>query len=440
MKILVIDYPGSALDWSMQCQNAGHDVKLWIGPTKEHTRNPTGDGIVPRVPDFRKYMDWADLIWMSDNAYCQEMIEPFHKMGYPIFGPPIAGGELELDRQRGQDLFKRVGMSTMGGHEFDDYSKAIEFVRKNPKIWVSKPDGDVDKALSFVSKNPAEMEYMLMRWKKDNPGVRGFILQEFCPGLGEMAVGGWFGKNGWLEGWVENFEFKRLMAGDAGPNTGETGTLIKYVKESKLAEELLIPLTDHLKKIKYRGYFDMASIIDKKGVARPLEATARPGWPCDTITKTLHRGDPAQWMVDALEGRDTLQWVNEIACGVVVATGHYPFGDLTKKDLIGYPITVPEDELTRGIHLSEVMMGEAPHMVDDEVDYGETFVSAGDYIAVATGNDYSVAGAAKQAYRMVKKVELTGTKIFRNDIGKRLEDQIPELQEHGYATDGWDYE
>ena len=79
------------------------------------------------------------------------------------------------------------------------------------------------------------MVYMLEKWKRLGK-QRDFHLQEFIPGI-EMGVGGWFGPNGWVSGWEENWEFKKLMDGDKGVATGEQGTVLRYVTRSKLAKK-----------------------------------------------------------------------------------------------------------------------------------------------------------------------------------------------------------
>ena len=337
MKILVIDQMGTSLDLCMRYMDAGHDVRLWIAPTKEGKRKKTADGFVKRVEQWKPNMQWADLILTTDNSSLMEELQPYHDKNYPIFAPNCAGAEIELDRQVVQDLFKKCGIKVMKSMHFDDYDSAIELVKKTKKRYVSKPDGDVDKALSYVSKSGRDMIHMLETWKIKNKDSRGFILQEFQGGI-EMAVGGWFGKNGWSQWFCENFEFKKMMSGDSGVNTGEQGTAIRYTKDSKLADKLLKPLTSHLHKIKFRGYFDMACIITDDGEPLPLEATSRCGWPIRIIQEALHVGDPAQWMLDLLNGEDTLEVLDEIAIGVVVFIPDYPFTEYTGRDCDGYPI------------------------------------------------------------------------------------------------------
>jgi phosphoribosylamine---glycine ligase len=438
VKILLLDHCGAALDWAMMCQDWGHEVRMWMALTKENKRNKVGDGIVPKVQEWKSSMKWADLVFLTDNISCLKELEPYRKAGYPIFGPSYEAAKLELDREMGQEAFKKAGIKVMDSTEFDNYDDAIKHVLKTMDRYVSKPSGDADKALSYVSKSPADMIFMLQRWKQMGKNKAPFILQKFNPGI-EMAVGGWFGPAGWSKWFCENFEHKKLMAGDNGQNTGEMGTCLRYVKDSKLAEEMLKPLTSMLHKIGYTGYLDVAVIIDGDGKPWPLEFTCRPGWPCFVIQTALHNGDPAEWMLDLLQGRDTLQVNDEIATGVVVAIPDFPYGNKPKEEVTGFPIYGVDHMLTEDIKLCEVMRGVAPLEVDGKITNAEMYVTAGDYVLVAAGTDYTVEGSAKRAYRAIKKAEIPNSPMWRIDIGKRLKEQLPALQDHNYAT-SWKYE
>lgn len=437
MKILVIDQIGLSLDFCMRCKDFGHDVRAWMKPPKGEKRNAIGDGIIPKVADWRPHMQWADLIVTTDNSSLGPELAPYFKKGYPIFGANEKGAELELDRQKGQEVFKKAGIKVMDSYEFTDYDKAKEFVMKRMERFVSKPNGDVDKALSYCSESPRDMIVMLDRWKHEAPQNQGFILQPFKKGT-EFAVGGWFGPKGWAKQFCENFEFKKLLPGDHGPNTGEQGTALRYTEKSKAADKLLTPLTSYLHSINYVGYFDMAAIIDEDGVPWPLEATSRPGWPCRIIQDALHAGDPAQWMLDMLHGEDTLEVLDEIAIGVVVTIGDYPFTQYTGRDFSDYPVYNTEELVTEDIHLCEVKMGTAPNERDGKIVYEKLPVTVGDYVCVATGTDYSVTGAQMRANRALKKVEIPASPGWRDDIGERIKAQLPGLQDLGYA-EGWKY-
>jgi phosphoribosylamine---glycine ligase len=76
--------------------------------------------------------------------------------------------------------------------------------------------------------------YKLGQWKKQQKLKEPFIIQDFVDGI-EMSADGWFGPNGFDSGWSESFEFKKLMPGNFGVNTGEMGTDLRFTKRSKLA-------------------------------------------------------------------------------------------------------------------------------------------------------------------------------------------------------------
>src|SRR5665811_1026937 len=140
-----------------------------------------------------------------------------------------------------------------------------------------------------------------------------------------MCIRDRFGPNGWGKWKLENFEEKKLMNDGLGQNTGEQGTIMRYVQRSKLFEDVLEPVGAVLHSMDYVGYVDMNCIIDPKtGDAWPLEFTMRMGWPLILIQLALHRGDPVQWMKDLLEGGDSLRVSERVAVGIVLTHGDYP--------------------------------------------------------------------------------------------------------------------
>jgi phosphoribosylamine--glycine ligase len=433
MKVLLIDPAGAFVDFALKCQNAGHEVKQWIRKVPGHDDSKIGQGLVPRVYNWRLYMNWADIIVLSDNAYENRDLEKYFKQGYPILGANDLMSDLELNRKFGQDILQKAGLDIIPSVTFKEYNEAIDYVKNKPIRYVSKPSGDADKALSYVSKSAADMIYMLERWKSKGKVKMPFILQEFVPGI-EVAVGSWIGPGGFSKHITENFEFKKLMSSNYGVNTGEMGTVLKYVKESNLFDETLKKLEDYLVYNNYCGYVDLAFIIDDKGSPRPLEWTVRPGWPLFNIQSALHKGDPVEWMVDLLEGKDTLKVSDKHAVGVVGAIPDFPFTKSTGRDPNGYPIYGLENVMD-DVHLCEVMIGKAPVLKGKEIVYEDHIVSAGDYILVATGTGNDVCTASKKAYEVMDEISIPNSLIVRDDIGERLEKELPKLQKYGYCTE-----
>ena len=436
MRVLLLDPAGALVDFGVRCLAEGHEVKQWIRPHGQE-RSPIGRGIIDQVQNWQIHAKQADLIVLSDNAFQMRELEKFHEEGYPIIGTNMLGAKMELDRDYGQEIMRKGGLAVVPSFEFHNYNDAIDFVKANPKRYVSKPSGDADKALSYVSKSPADMVFMLQRWKTSGK-QRDFILQEFVPGI-EFGVGAWIGPNGFGKNILEGFEHKKLMSGNYGCNTGEQGTVIKYVTESNLFNDTLKRFEDYLCYIGHTGYVDLAFIIDEKGEPRPLEWTMRKGWPLFNIQQAVHKGSVVDWMVDLINGKDTLKVSYDTATGIVIPIGDYPRSKTTGRDHTGFPIYGLPDELSKDFALCEVMVGNAPQNDENGIVERPSLVTAGDYVLVANGVGKTVKQACERAYKNVKKIDIPDCINVRDDVGETLEWQVPQLQKYGYA-ENWKFD
>lgn len=430
MKILVIDHGSYMLDFVLRAQRQGHKVKWY---TIRRDWHYIGKGLATFVGDFDQHMRWADLVVLGDNTKYLKRLDVWRAQGVPIFGASEGAAAWEIDRTLGMKTFKKAGIAIPPYREFYDYDTAISYVKKENRRFVSKPLGDEpDKSLSYVSKGPADMVYMLQRWKRARRHKAGFILQECVDGC-EMAVGAYFGPHGFSSGWCENWEFKKLMAGDLGPATGEMGTVLRFTKRSKLADRVLKPLETALHDISYVGYVDVNCIIDDNGDPWPLEFTMRFGWPTFNIQTALLNGDVAEWMIDLMHGRDAKPFsLDSVAVGVVLAIPDFPYSKLTRKDVRGIPVHGLTDQ--HHLHPCELMAGTAPKDVDGKVVEQPCMVTAGDYLLVASGVGETISSARRRAYTTLKTVEVPNSPFYRQDIGERLKEQLPNVQKRGYAT------
>jgi phosphoribosylamine--glycine ligase len=432
MKILVIDFNELAVHMCQKFQDEGHDVTLYVPPHKDGTPSVSGTGIVNKVLDWRKVIHKVDMTVLTDNASYQAELEPLFQAGYPIIGANQKSAALELDREHGQRVLEQYGITVANNKVFDDYDKAAQYVKKNAKkVFVSKPwGGTEDKDLSYVSKSAADMIFMLEQWKLRGKLKGEFMLQECIDGY-EMAVGGWFGPGGWSKYINENWEEKRQMNDGLGQNTGERGTVMRYVKQSALFDETLEPVTDYLTECGYVGYVDMNCIIDKKGKPWPLEFTMRFGWPHINIAMALHKGDQAKWLYDLWQGKDTMKVSSDVSAGVVMVRpnkdkAHAPIYGITNKNI---------DQLC----FERIVEEKAPMMVDGEVEEVSTYCTVDEHeVLTVTGTGSTVSEATEKAYKAVWEINWPGNREFRTDIGKHLEEHLPKLQEFGYAT-GMEY-
>lgn len=437
MLILVIDPGGLTLDWCLRCLAYGHTVKLY---TKGSRASHIGEGLIDKVDNWKKYMDVADLIFSADNLDYMSEIDEYIKKGYPIFGPGKRAAKLELDRMYGQKVIEDFGGPVIPSHEFKNYDEAIRFIKENPKRYVCKPCGEEeDKTLSYVAKDEADLIGFLTKRKEKGKPSSPFILQEFKAGM-EIACTGIFGPAGWMDFWCEGFEFKKQMNNDLGVNTGEMGTVTRYVKESKIADMLMKPLADTLHEIGYVGMLDMNCIIDEKdGTPWPMEWTARPGYPMWNIMQPLMKNeDPAGWMLDCIGGKNTLEVEYQTCVGVVMANADFPFNKREEEEYLDFPV-ITEDVDHKYLHPCEMKLSTTVKMIDGELHENVPELgTAGSYIVVLTGVGNSITEAKDMAYENIKKVKLGNDPQYRTDIGERCEKMLPKLKKFGFCT-GWKY-
>ena len=436
MKVLILnsDTVGEGLAFALRCQQKGHTVRLYLSPGNNMT---TGDGFkgIEKVANWVGSMMWADLVFVTGNHLSVERLDSFKKRGVPVFAPSVASARLEIQRADGMKFMQKHGIDVPEYKEFKTLKDAEDFVWKNERRFVFKTLGDEeDKSLSYCGKSPADMIARLQRWQKLGMKPKGNVmLQEFIEGI-EFAVSRWSGKDGFIGLYNENFEHKKLLSGNAGPNCGESGTVMKYVEESKLGYAVMAPLEDALVEIGHLGDCDVNCIIDKKGKAWPLEFTMRPGWPAFNIMLAEHRGDPVEWMLSACNGDDTMDCSLDHAVGIVLAQPDYPNSKLTKAETDNIPIYGVSAKNQRYIQPQSVKYSKLPDMDGEKVVEKDIWASTGDYLAVVTGTGKTVKQACERAYNTVKEISVPDL-MWRDDIGEKLEKEIPELQKHGYAME-----
>jgi len=436
VKVLLIsmDSVGELLPLAIRCVKAGHNVRIYFSKDN-HPETGKGFKGVTRVDNWLSSAKWADIVIPSGNHEFMPKLDSLKKMGVKVFGPSVKSAALEIKRADGMKFFTDHGIDVPDWKQFPNLPAAEAHVRKTGERYVFKTLGDEDdKSLSYVGKSPADMIARLQRWQKLGMNPKGpVMLQKVIEGT-EFAVSRWMGTEGFVGTYNENFEFKKLLSGNAGPNCGESGTIMKYVADSKIAASVLDPLEDDLVKLGHLGDVDVNCIVDDKGKAWPLEFTMRLGWPAFNIMLAEHKGDPVEWMLDACEGRDTLVTSPAVACGVVLAQPDYPNSKATKAELANIPIYGVTNDNKRFIAPQSVKIDRMPDMEGDTVVERDIWCTTGDYLAVVTGMGKSVKRATERAYATIKELHVPNL-MYRDDIGESLEKTLPLLHSMGYATE-----
>ena len=407
----------------------------WFVWSQKPVRDGEGFKQITRVDNWRASMPWAKdgLIVTTGNCRYMQELDRWREMGYRIFSPTAASAALEIDRGTGMAAMKAAGIEVPPYQEFGSFAEAEAFARKSDKCWVFKPLGDEeDKSLTFVSCDPAEMVGWLQRQQAGGKKLKGrCMLQEKLDMIGEISVSGWHGPGGFLPPKQLCFEYKKLMPGDVGPNTGEMGSVTQYVDNDKLANEALLPMAGTLKATGHTGDFCISGGVDAKGKFWPFEFTARLGWPAFYIQIASHKGDPVKWMRDLLDGKDSLRVSYDTAVGVVCAQPLFPYNKSSPDLVEGNPIAGIDDVLD-DVHFAAVMRGKGPVMKSGKVADAPIYQTSGEYVLICTSLGKTVEAARKKVYRVVDAVKFANM-MYRDDIGASLEKRLPALQKFGYA-------
>src|SRR5438270_2515501 len=133
-------------------------------------------------------------------------------------------------------------------------------------------------------------------------------------------------------------------------------------------------------------------------------------------------------MADMIAGQDTLEGLPQIAVGVVYTHGDYPVNAAPPETWAGYPLRGMTDENFPHLAFQSVMMKKAPVAMGGSIWEADTLCTADNYVLVAVGTGESVFAAQQMAYDVAWQITLPSDRMFRTDIGRRLQDELPKLQ------------
>jgi phosphoribosylamine-glycine ligase len=223
-KFLFVSIDALISDIAWQVVKEGHEVKYFIDTP---TEKDIGDGFVPKTQDWKKEVDWADVIVFDDVLGEGTKAQKLRQEGKLVVGGTPYSDMLEDDRGFGQDELKKAGVTTIPSWNFTSFDDAINFVQEHPGKYVIKPSGEAQnvKQLLFVGEEDdgKDVIQVLEHYKKAwSERIKVFQLQRKISGV-EVAVGAFFNGREFIYPINVNFEHKKLFPGNIGPSTGEMG-------------------------------------------------------------------------------------------------------------------------------------------------------------------------------------------------------------------------
>lgn len=343
------------------------------------------------------------------------------KKSVKVIGQSEATEEIELDRKKGSDLAKRIGMKDPETFEFKWFKEGIAFLQKEKQaLYVFKPCDNQDLDMTYVEKFPGEL---IEKMQHDYPRRVGterieFILQKVVDGW-EISTEGWFDGSDWIH-FNHTVEDKRLMNGSLGPTIGsQSNTVWVKRKMGGLLIRNLRNMTPFLKAAKYIGPIDINSIVSSEdGEPYFLEFSPRFGYDAIYCLMALMKTSLTEFFQNGFKA----DFHSGFTASARISIPPYPYSEPRLLD--AFAKEVPVSGKTDNFWMEDVLF-------DDRI----RCAGADGILGVMTGRGETVIDAWKQVYEHIGQINVGAYLQFRTDGPRRAEKVLKAFQRIGAVYD-----
>ena len=422
MKVLVIGGGGRehALAWKLA--QSPRVQKVYVAPGNGGTATDPALANVAltdsgALADFAAAEKIGLTVVGPEAPLAAGVVDLFRQRGQRIFGPTRAAAQLESSKAFAKDFMQRHGIPTAAYAVFDDAAAAHAFVERQGAPIVIKADGLAAGKGVVVATTPAQaheaIDWMLVDNRlgvAHNAGGARVVIEQFLEGEEASFIVLCDGKN--VLPLATSQDHKRLLDGDAGPNTGGMGAyspapVVTPNVHARVMHEIILPTVAGMAKdgMPFTGFLYAGLMIDAHGQPHTVEFNARLGDPEAQPILMRLKSDLLDVLLYATDGtldQAQLQWDRRVALGVVVAAAGYPLNPRRGDPITGLPAAAED--------LKVFHAGTTLHD-------GRLLTSGGRVLCV-TALGEKVKTAQQRAYDALGGIHIDGA-IHRTDIGHR---------------------
>ena len=420
-KFLFVSRWGEILDTAYATLLEGNDVKLYI---EDKPSREIGTGFVKKTKDWKKQVDWADVIIFDYTGYgviCSEL----RAKGKLVIGGSEYTDLLELDRSFGQDELKKHKIKTLPFKEFVSFQDAITYVQNNPDAYVIKPSGETQelKQLLFVGSDDEGLDVIRVlkaydkSWGND---FGNFQLQKKVKGV-EISVAAFFNGKEFLRPLNITFEHKKLFPKELGVSTGEMGSSMFWVNNSPIFDATLKKFESTLAKTNFVGHIDINCIVNGNGIY-PLEFTSRFGYP-QIFIQRAGINEPIGQLLYKIASRETFKINTKkgFQVGAFIVVPPFPYEDKKAFELFSKDaVVVFRKDLKEGIHPMHLKK-----INDEWLITGNTGIAL-----LVSGTGLTMKDAQKMMNNRISNI-IVNNGYYRTDIGDRWFEDSDKLWSWG---------
>lgn len=419
MKILIVGNGARehALAWKLR--QSPQVTEIFIAPGNYGTEK-VGKNVPIAMDDLEGLKNFAlnESIGLTvigpEAPLVAGVTDVFRAAGLSVIGPDQNGAQLEGSKDYAKQFMVRHGIPTAAYATYTDYDQAVAGLKAFKLPVVVKADGLAAGKGVIIALNEEEaLDALKLIFIDQKFGESGHkvVLEEFLEGVEVSILCLTDGKT--ILPLETAQDYKRAFDNDEGPNTGGMGTYSpsRYLVGDLYERAISEVVEPTLKGIQadgydFRGIVFIGIMITSEG-PKVLEYNCRFGDP--ETQSVLARLESDLYEVFAKMNEQKLsdvklQWSQDQAVSVVIASGGYP-DDYAS----GLPVTAPE----RFSALTEAGIIFAAGLKSQE---GKP-VTAGGRVLTATALGATFDIARERAYQLAKLIHFESS-FYRNDIGK----------------------
>ena len=417
MKVLVVGSGGRehALCWKIAQRP---DTEVYVAPGNIGMVD-VATLVNIKVDDIAGLVDFAKAEGIDLTVVGPELpltlgiVDAFQEAGLACFGPNKAAAKLEGSKAISKELMKKYGIPTAAFDTFTDVDKAKAFVDEIGVPCVVKADGLAAGKGVIICMTREEADKAIEDMLTDHAfgdASATIVIEEYMVGPEVSVLAFADGKS--VLPMVSAQDHKRIFDGDKGPNTGGMGAyspapVYTEALSAEVNKTIIEPTIAAMaaEGTPFTGILYTGLMLTEKG-PRVLEYNVRFGDPETQPIMVRMKSDIVALFQACVNGKldeATLEWHDEAAVCVIMASGGYPAS--SEK---GVPIHGLD-----GIAAEEAIVF---HSGTAEKD-GEIVTNGGRVLGV-TAKDATIKGAIDKAYAAVEKINFDHMQ-FRRDIGAR---------------------